>query len=102
MEGSRWIKASAIITHLQDERLARLVQSQINLTRTRMFDRVMQGLLRDPVEVLFDLERKIRLCAQLSVHRYILPRLQSRRLFAECGHQLERQRRCICNAFRNV
>jgi hypothetical protein len=73
-EGSRCIKSSAIITYLQDECLARLVQSQINLTRTSMFDRVMQSLLRHAVQVLLDLEREIRLCAQIRVHCYILSR----------------------------
>ena len=86
-EGSGCIKPFAIITYLKDDILARKVQSQFYLTRPSMLDRIMHGLLRDSVGALLDLEREIRLGAQISVHCYILPRMQSHCLF-ELKHAL--------------
>jgi hypothetical protein len=56
-KAARWIKADPIIPYLQHDSAGHAAQHQVHLARLGLLDGVLQGSLRDTVEVLFDRER---------------------------------------------
>ena len=73
--------------HLQDDCFGRLAQTQVYVPGTGMLDRVMHRLLRDTIEFLFDLEREVRLLAQLCLHGNTMTCLQRCPLLGKCADQ---------------
>src|SRR5258708_27143854 len=75
-KGAKRINSAAIISDLQDDRLSRPAKPHVHLAGTGMLDGIVQGLLCDAVEFLFDLEPTARILAQVDLDPDIVACLQ--------------------------
>ncbi len=84
---SQWIKASAVVAHLQPEdvRLAR--QAYVQPVTLRVLDCVLQRFLTDSIQRFFGRERHIRFIAEVQLDLDAVAHANRRYLLRECGHQ---------------
>jgi len=69
------IKADPIITYFQQNPISVHKHAQVHFVRASVLGRVMQRLLRNTVQFLFDLEWQIRLVAKFCLNLDFMPRV---------------------------
>jgi hypothetical protein len=70
------VEARAVVANLGDERLTRGRETKFDMARPRVLGRIVEGLLRNPEQRLFDGDRSGRLGVKELVDTDAVPRSQ--------------------------